>query len=66
MVAWAGMIPLFWLNLGQVARQGSLGECLSKPGEVIYSWTWVLTIATYAALLLTILFVFWDYWPSML
>lgn len=66
MVAWAGMIPLFWMNLGLVASQGSLGTKLQKAGEVIYSWNWVLTVATYAALTLTILFVFWSYWPTLL
>lgn len=66
MVAWAAMIPLFWMNLGVVAAQGSLGEKLVAAGEVIYSWNWVITIGTYAAMTLTILFVFWNYWPTLL
>lgn len=65
MVAWVAMIPLLWMNAGLVMAKGALGEKLIGTGEVIYEWNWVATIATYVAISLVILVVYWDLWPTL-
>ena len=65
MVAWIAMIPLLWMNLGLVAAQGSMGERLVAPGKLVYEWNWVVTVATYVAISLVILVVYWDLWPTL-
>ena len=65
MVAWIAMIPLLWMNLGLVAAQGSMGERFVAPGKLVYEWNWVVTVATYVAISLVILVVYWDLWPTL-
>lgn len=66
MVAWVAMIPLLWMNAGLVMAKGGLGTGLIATGEVIYEWNWVATVATYVAISLVILVVYWDLWPTLL
>lgn len=66
MVAWVAMIPLLWMNAGLVMAKGGLGAGLIATGEVIYEWNWVATVATYVAISLVILVVYWDLWPTLL
>lgn len=65
MVAWIAMIPLLWMNAGLVMAKGALGGKLTRTGEIVYEWNWVATVATYVAISLVILVVYWDLWPSL-
>lgn len=66
MVAWTGMIPIFWAMLGYTTKNGVLGKRLTRVGEVIYSWAWVLAALTYLGIAFAILIQFWDYWVTLL
>lgn len=66
MVAWTGMIPLFWAMLGHTAALGHLGSGMRRLGQGIYSWSWVLTAITYIGIAFAILIRFWDYWVTLL
>lgn len=66
MVAWTGMIPLFWAMLGHVMSLGHLGARVKRAGVGIYSWAWVLTALTYLIIAFAILIQFWDYWVTLL
>ena len=66
MVAWTGMIPIFWAMLGFTAKTGVLGHRLIRAGEAIYSWAWVLAALTYLGIAFAILIQFWDYWVTLL
>lgn len=65
MVAWIAMIPLLWMNLGLVSAKGGLGERFTAAGAIVYEWSWVATVATYVAISLVILVVYWDLWPTL-
>lgn len=66
MIAWTGMIPLFWAMLGHTMALGHLGNSAKRFGEAIYSWAWVLTVITYLLIAFAILLRFWDYWVTLL
>lgn len=65
MVAWTGMIPIFWATLGYAAREGFLGLKLIGPGFSMFSWSWVIALMTYVTLAVLILIQFWDYWRTL-
>ena len=65
MVAWTATIPLFWAIFGRAGRDGHLGSKLTRAGEFIYEWAWVLTLVTYLSLATVILIYFWDFWPTL-
>lgn len=66
MVAWTGMIPLFWALLGYTAKAGYLGTRLVRFGEAVFGWAWVLTAFTYLGIAVAIAIRFWDYWVTLL
>lgn len=66
MVAWTGMIPLFWALLGYTAKSGYLGTRLVRFGETVFGWAWVLTAFTYLGIAVAIAIRFWDYWVTLL
>jgi uncharacterized membrane protein len=65
MVAWAAMIPIFWLSLGYTASRGHLGPRLVAPGGVVFEWAWVLILMTYLAITALVVIEFWQWWPSL-
>lgn len=65
MVAWTGMIPLFWAVLGFTAKSGQFGSKLIGFGKVVYEWAWVLTTVTYLVIAFAIAIQFWDYWVTL-
>ena len=66
MVAWSATIPLFWASVGFSAKEGVLGKRLQSIGDTLYSWSWVLAILTYFALIIPIVIHFWRFWPTLL
>ncbi|WGD36273.1 vitamin K epoxide reductase family protein [Lysinibacter sp. HNR] len=49
MVVWVVTIPLFWYTLLYTAKEGHLWlpEGARKKAETLYSWSWVLVLASY-------------------
>lgn len=66
MVAWAAAIPLFWAAVGFSAKEGYLGKRMHRIGEFLFSWSWVLVVFSYLALMVPILIQFWRFWPTLL
>lgn len=64
MIAWAGMIPMFWATALFGAREGFLWT----PSRMVnffvtsYDWTWAYALFTYVAIALVILVKFWPLW----
>jgi uncharacterized membrane protein len=66
MVAWAAMIPIFWLSLGYTASRGHFGQRLVAAGSATFEWAWVIILLNYLLMLALIVIEFWEWWPSLL
>ncbi len=67
MVAWTGMIPMFWKQFLFSAREGIIPVPLKAVGFFVaaYDWHWLFTFATFGSIIATTLWRFWDLWPSL-
>ncbi len=67
MIAWAGMIPIFWSLTLYLIKEDILQMPVSQTafwdGAFRRSWIWVLT--TDLVIILAIVIRFWSYWPGM-
>ena len=67
MIAWAGMIPIFWSLTLYLIKEDVLQMPVSQTafwdGAFRRSWIWVLT--TDLVIILAIVIRFWSYWPGM-
>ena len=68
MVAWAGMIPIFWAVILYGAREGFIPTPIRTVNFFVaaYDWSWVFTVVNMVAMISTIIWKFWDLWPSVL
>lgn len=68
MVAWAGMIPMFWKQFLYVASEGIIPVPIKSVGFFVnaYDWHWLFSIATFAVLISAVIWRFWDLWPSLI
>jgi uncharacterized membrane protein len=68
MVAWAGMIPIFWSVILYGAREGFVPTPIRSVNFFVaaYDWHWVFTIGTALFMISSIIWKFWDLWPSVL
>lgn len=68
MVAWSGMIPMFWKQFLFSAREGIVPIPLKTVGFFVaaYDWHWLFTFGTFGAIITTTIWRFWDLWPSLL
>jgi len=68
MVAWSGMIPMFWKQFLFSAREGIVPVPLKTVGFFVgaYDWHWLFTFGTFGAIITTTIWRFWDLWPSLL
>lgn len=68
MVAWTGMIPIFWVVTLFAFRE----DILPMPVRTAPFWdgayrlTWLWILATYLLIIAAIVIRFWSRWPSML
>lgn len=67
MVAWAGMIPMYWKHVLFAAREGIVPVPLKTVDFFVasYDWHWLFTLATFFGLVVTIIWKFWSLWPSL-
>jgi uncharacterized membrane protein len=67
MVAWAGMIPMFWKQLLFSTREGIVPVPLKTVGFFVaaYDWHWLFSFATFGAMSTATVWRFWDLWPSL-
>lgn len=67
MVAWAGMIPMFWKQFLYVASEGIIPVPVKSVAFFVnaYDWHWLFSIATFATLISAVIWRFWDLWPSL-
>lgn len=67
MVAWAGMIPMFWKQFLFVASEGIIPVPVKSVSFFVnaYDWHWLFSIATFATLIAAVIWRFWDLWPSL-
>jgi uncharacterized membrane protein len=65
MVAWTATIPLFWSILGYTAKEGHLGQKMTRFGQILFEWAWVVILLNYLIIITLILIEFWDYWPTL-
>ena len=67
MVAWAGMIPMFWKQLLFSTREGIIPVPLKTVGFFVgaYDWHWLFSFATFGAMFTATVWRFWDLWPSL-
>jgi uncharacterized membrane protein len=68
MVAWAGMIPMFWKQFLFAASEGIVPVPIKTVGFFVnaYDWHWLFTLLTFIALASSVIWRFWDLWPSLL
>jgi len=68
MVAWAGMIPMFWKQFLFAASEGIVPVPVKTVGFFVnaYDWHWLFTLITFASLAASVIWRFWDLWPSLL
>lgn len=68
MVAWSGMIPMFWKQFLFSAREGIVPVPLKTVGFFVaaYDWHLLFTFGTFGAIITTTIWRFWDLWPSLL
>lgn len=68
MVAWAGMIPMFWKQFLFSTSEGIVPVPLRTIDFFVraYDWHWVFTIVTFATMITVIIWKFWALWPSVL
>lgn len=66
MVAWIAMIPLFWRTFIWAAAEGVIDVPVKSVGFFVRSqdFSWAYSAITELLILLTIVFAFWDRWPS--
>ncbi len=64
MIAWAGVIPLFWQLLFHGAREGYLPVPIRTVGFFIraYDYAWVFALVTALTIVLEIAIHFWSLW----
>jgi uncharacterized membrane protein len=55
MIVWAVHIPLFWFLLAWSLREGKLGAGGRALGRTLFPFTWLIVLANYALIVLTIL-----------
>ena len=67
MVAWAGMIPMFWHLLVFLLAEDIIPVPVKAIGfvESIRNWAWVFTLLTEVALLSVIAVKFWAQWAKL-
>lgn len=68
MVAWAGMIPMFWKLFLYGAREGFVPVPTRTISFFVaaYDWHWLFTVFTFLTLITSVIWRFWDLWPSLL
>lgn len=68
MVAWAGMIPMFWKLFLYGAREGFVPVPTRTISFFVaaYDWHWLFTVFTFFTLITSVIWRFWDLWPSLL
>lgn len=66
MVAWAGMIPMFWQLFLYVTSEGIVPVPLKTVRFFVaaYEWHWMATFFTVLVILISIIWRFWDLWPT--
>lgn len=67
MVAWAGMIPMFWHLLLFLTGEDIIPVPIKTIGffEAIRGWAWVFTLVTELALIAIIAVKFWSQWQRL-
>ena len=67
MVAWAGMIPMFWHLLLFLTGEDIVPVPIKTIGffEAIRGWAWVFTLVTELALIAIIAVKFWSQWQRL-
>lgn len=67
MVAWAGMIPMFWHLLVFLLAEDIIPVPVKAIGfvESIRGWAWVFTLVTELALVAVIAVEFWAQWAKL-
>lgn len=67
MVAWAAMIPMFWKQFLFAASEGIIPVPIRTVAFFVnaYDWHWAFTIGTFATLISSVIWRFWDLWPSL-
>lgn len=58
MLVWATTIPMWWYLLVWSLKQGTFGEGGRRFGEKVFPFVWVVVLANYAVIVLTILVQF--------
>lgn len=67
MIAWAGMIPLFWTVILFVLREGVIETPLRFAGffDRAYEKAWAWALGTDLIIIAIIIVRFWTYWPAL-
>jgi uncharacterized membrane protein len=67
MVAWTGMIPMFWKQFLFSAREGIFPVPLRTVGFFVgaYDWHWLFSFGTFAVIIGATMWQFWDLWPTL-
>lgn len=67
MVAWAGMIPIFWHLLVYLCAEDVIPVPIKTIGffERIRGWAWVFTLVTELVLVAVIAVRFWSQWEQL-
>jgi uncharacterized membrane protein len=67
MIAWAGMIPLFWTVTLFMLREGIIETPLRFAGffDRAYEKAWAWTLGTDLVIIAIIIVRFWSYWPAL-
>jgi uncharacterized membrane protein len=67
MVAWTGMIPMFWKQFLFSTREGIVPVPVRTVDFFVaaYDWHWLFTFATFGTVIAVTLWSFWDLWPSL-
>lgn len=67
MVAWAGMIPMFWKQFLFATSEGIIPVPIRTVRFFVaaFDYHWLFTLATVAAMVSVIIWVFWPLWPSL-
>jgi uncharacterized membrane protein len=67
MIAWAGMIPLFWTVTLFLLREGVIDTPIRFAGffDRAYEKAWAWTLGTDLIIIAIIVVRFWSYWPAL-
>jgi uncharacterized membrane protein len=67
MVAWTGMIPMFWKQFLFSTREGIVPVPLKTVGFFVaaYDWHWLFSFGTFGLVIGTTIWRFWDLWASL-